>query len=238
MNWSSWRKHFEANAQRPVPEVDVPVLSAEQRGALLDSLKKFQLGESGEGRVAHEIDQATFTGIDADYRVSLKKFIAEEGRHARILGMMVTALGGRVLSRQWSERLFVHGRRLFGIRFKLLVLLAAEVIGIGFYGLLSAALPDGKMAKALRQICVDEEGHLQFHRDFFRSQRGTWVGAVLRLLWWPLGTAAALTVLWDHRATLAAFGIPKRVATKRLWSQVVAAAQPSGSASFQPSLIS
>ncbi len=238
MNWSSWREHFEANAVRPVPEVDVPALESHQQVALLDSLKKFQLGESGEGRVANEIDNATFGGIDADYRVSLKKFIAEEGRHARILGQMVAALGGRVLSRQWSERLFVHGRRLFGIRFKLLVLLAAEVIGIGFYGLLSAALPNGKMAAALRQICRDEEAHLAFHRDFFASQRGTWVGAALRALWWPLGIAAAVTVLWDHRATLKAFGIPKRVAATRLWTQVVAAAQPSGSASLKPSLTS
>lgn len=240
MNWSNWKQHFENNVHRPLPEVAVPALEPVQHRALLESLKKFQLGESGEGRIAHEIDRATLAGIDDDYRVSLKRFIAEEGRHARILGTMVAALGGRVLARQWSERLFVHARRLFGIRFKLLVLLAAEVIGIGFYGMLAAVLPAGPMASALRQICGDEVAHLAFHRDFFASQKTTVVGAALRLLWWPLGTVAALTVVWDHRATLRAFGIPLSVAVRKLWAQVVAAGtdQPSGAASFQPSLIS
>ena len=238
MNWSNWKQHFEKNAQRPLPAVAAPALDETRHRALLLSLAKFQLGESGEGRVAHEIDRTRLSGIDDDYRAALKRFIAEEGRHARILGTMVAVLGGRVLSRQWSERLFVHARRLFGVRFKLRVLLAAEVIGIGFYGLLSAALPEGPMAAALRQICGDEEAHLRFHRDFFESQRGTAVGALLRLLWWPLGTVAALTVMWDHRATLKAFGIPMRVAAGKLWAQVVAAGQPSGAARFQPSLIS
>lgn len=237
MNWSIWKRHFEDNAHRPLPDVAVPSLGPTQHRALLQSLAKFQLGESGEGRIAHEIDRTELSGIDDDYRAALKRFIAEEGRHARILGRMVAALGGRVLSRQWSERIFVHVRRMFGVRFKLLVLLAAEVIGIGFYGMLSAALLAGPMAAALRQICADEEAHLRFHRDFFQSQAGTTVGWLLRGLWWPLGSFAALTVMWDHRATLKAFGIPMGVAASTLWAQVVAAGrlQPSGAARFRPS---
>lgn len=223
--WKTWRGHFEANAGRPLPEVEAPALPAEQHARLLESLRKFQLGESGEGRLAHEIDHATFGGIDADYRVALKLFIAEEGRHARILGRMVGALGGRVLTRQWSERVFVHLRRALGIRFKLVVLQAAEVIGIAFYGLLAGALPAGKMADALRQICGDETAHLQFHRDFFASQGGTVAGWALRAVWWPIGTAAAAALLWDQRKTLRAFGVPLRTAWRALWSRVVEAAQ-------------
>lgn len=235
MTWSTWKQHFENNVHRPLPEVAAPALEQTRHQALLHSLRKFQLGESGEGRIANEIDRTRLSGIDDDYRVALKLFIREEGRHARILGTMVALLGGRVLSRQWSEQLFIHARRLFGVRFKLLVLLAAEVIGIGFYGMLSSALPAGPMASALRQICADEEAHLAFHRDFFFSQRGTVVGWLLRAVWWPLGSLASLTVLWDHRRTLKAFGIPLRVAAAKLRAQVVAAGQPSGSASFQPS---
>ena len=186
-------------------------------------MRKFQLGESGEGRIAHEIDHARFGGIDADYRAALKLFIAEEGRHARILGRMVAALGGRILTRQWSERVFVHLRRALGVRFKLVVLQAAEVIGIGFYGLLAGVLPQGPMARALRQICADEQAHLKFHRAFFASQRGTAVGAGLRALWWPIGTAAAAAMRCDHRKTLRAFGIPVRVAAAALWRRIVEA---------------
>lgn len=97
MNWSTWKQHFENNVHRPLPEVAVPALEETQHRALLHSLAKFQLGESGEGRIAHEIDRTELSGIDDDYRAALKRFIQEEGRHARILGTMVAALGGRVL---------------------------------------------------------------------------------------------------------------------------------------------
>jgi hypothetical protein len=199
--YETWRAHFEQNRLRPLPPVDAPVMPRAQRLLLARSLARFQLGESGEGRIAHEIDR--FEGVDADYRVALKLFVAEEGRHAGILARMVHALDGTLLKRSWTERLFTRARRLFGVRFKLLVLLAAEVIGIGFYGLLSGTVPPSALAGALKQICGDEEAHLRFHCELFASQpRG------FRFLWWAIGCAAALTVLWDHRVTLRAFGIP------------------------------
>lgn len=224
MNWSAWRAHFETNATRPLPQVAPPELPGPQRKALLQSLMKFQLGESGEGRVAHEIDRTLLPGIDDDYRIALKRFVAEESRHARILRTMVEALGGRILQHQWTERLFVALRRLFGIRFKLSVLQAAEVIGIGFYGLLAEVLPASELTGALGEICADEEQHLRFHRQFFEAQQQTVAGWVLRVAWWPLGAAAVTLVLWDHRATLRAFGVPLRVAAARLWAQVLRAA--------------
>lgn len=204
--WTGWRRHYETNASRPIPNVDPPVLTDAQRRTLAASLARFQLGESGEGRIAHEIDRAALSGIDDDYRAALKLFVREEGRHGRILGLMVNALGGRLLGRQWTERLFVHVRRALGLRFKLLVLQAAEVIGITFYGVLGAALPDCEMKRALEQICADEEHHLAFHRDFFRRQTGA-SAVLLWCVWWPLGWTAALTVAIDHRHTLKVLGI-------------------------------
>ncbi len=204
--WTGWRRHYETNASRPIPNVDPPALLDEQRAALAASLARFQLGESGEGRIAHEIDRATLTGIDDDYRAALKLFVREEGRHGRILGLMVNALGGRLLGRQWTERLFVHGRRALGLRFKLLVLQAAEVIGITFYGVLAEALPDCGLKGALAEICADEEQHLAFHRDFFRRQLGLG-GLLLWCAWWPLAWTAALMVAIDHRHTLAQLGV-------------------------------
>lgn len=221
MTWNAWREHFEQNAQRPVPMVEAPELTEDHRVALATSLSRFQLGESGEGRIAHDIDTARLPGIDADYRAALKRFVAEEGRHARVLGLMVNALGGRLLGRQWSERAFVGVRRAFGIRFKLLVLMAAEVIGIAFYGALSTVLPDGSMRRALLQICDDEERHLEFHVDFFRSQRVRPVSAaVLWLAWWPVAMAAGLVVLVDHRRTLGVLGLSSAQVVKLMWRRV------------------
>ncbi|HVE85848.1 MAG TPA: hypothetical protein VND93_23495 [Myxococcales bacterium] len=217
MDWTSWRRHFEANAGRPVPFVEAPPLRPEVAKAVAWSLARFQLGESGEGRIAHEIDRVALPGIDGDYRQALKRFVREEGRHGAILALMVRALGGRLLSRTWTERLFVFGRRLLGIRFKLLVLLAAEVIGIGFYGLIAAGLPAGAMRSALEQICSDEEHHLRFHVDFFRAGEA---GLFWRSAWWVLGTAAAAVVLWDHRRTLSALGVPSGAAAAKLWALV------------------
>jgi hypothetical protein len=212
-DFHAWRVHFESNRLRPLPRVEAPPLPRAQHEALARSLASFQLGESGEGRIAHEID--TFRGVDDDYRAALKLFVAEEGRHAAILARMVLALDGKLLQRSWTERLFVHGRRLFGVRFKLLVLLAAEVIGIGFYGLIARALPGGSMADALKQIFADEEAHLLFHCEFLSGQP-----RVLHWVWWPLGTAAALAVLWDHHRTLRAFGVPLSAAARTLLGRV------------------
>jgi hypothetical protein len=215
-----WRAHFESNRTRPLPRVSAPSLLEAQRAALASSLARFQLGETGEGRIAAQIDQVQLPHVDADYRACLKLFIAEEGRHARVLALMVKALGGRLLERSWTHRLFVVARRLVGVRFKLLVMLVAEVIAIAFYGLLARALPSGEMAAALEQIRADERAHFDFHCDFFRGQpRG------FRWVWWPLAILSTLTVLVDHAATLRAFGVPLGVAWNELWSSVELAAR-------------
>jgi hypothetical protein len=179
------------------------------RPALVASLATFQLGEAGEGRIAHEIDSARLPGIDADYRAALKLFVAEEGRHGRILGFMVRGLGGKLLGRSWTERLFVFGRRLLGLRVKLMVLLVAEVVGGAFYGLLASRLPEGGLRRGLEQIREDEEHHLDFHGDFFARQGwGVVMRAGWQVLWWSLALAAMGVVMMDHHRTLRTMGIP------------------------------
>jgi hypothetical protein len=213
MSWSSWSVHFERHALRPLPPLRPAVdeVPAAWRAPLARSLARFQVGESGEGRIAHEIDRACLPGVDAAYRACLKRFVAEEGRHARILAGLVQALGGQLLARTWTERLFVHGRRLLGVRAKLLVLLAAEVVGIAFYGALAACLPAGAVRRALEELCADEEAHLRFHCDFFRHQTRTRPARWLfHAAWWPLVLAAGGVVLLDHRPTLRALGLAPR----------------------------
>jgi hypothetical protein len=207
MHWNRWRRHFEAQATRPLPYLGQPAGSETNptTEAIAASLAKFQLGEAGEGRIAHEIDRASLPTVDADYRRALKLFVAEEGRHARLLALAVLALGGRLVHRNWTEALFVRGRRTLGIRLKIVVLLAAEILGLTFYGLIARALPRGPLRATLRQIRRDELFHLRFHADFLRSQsQGLGWGTLLRIALWAVCLAASLVVILDHLATLRA----------------------------------
>lgn len=206
--WSSWRTYFEANARRPVPVIDGSGVAPAWAGPLARSLAIFQVGEGGEGRVAREIERVQLAGIDDDYRVALKLFVREEGRHAKILAAMVRALGGETRRAAWSDRLFVRGRRLLGLRLKLLVLLAAEVVGLGFYGLLAEKLGACLIGQALGEIAEDERRHLEFHCEFFRGQvRGPVARAAFVAAWAAVAGAACAVVLFDHRATLRALAV-------------------------------
>lgn len=225
--WSGWRAHFEANRRRPLPVIDHPPgLSTAATAALASSLARFQIGETGEGRIVAAVARSEMAGIDDHYRRALALFIAEEGRHAHILAGLVRALGGRLLTSAWSERVFVWVRRLAGIRLKLFVMLAAEVVGCGFYGGLAAALPWGAARSALEQIAEDERAHLAFHRHFFALQAPAGWRRVLFLCgWFLLAHATALVVLWDHRRTLRALSIPRRAMAGRLRALVRAGAR-------------
>jgi hypothetical protein len=217
--WKHWRSHFETQALRPLPAAPADILlkvPEAWRAPLCASLARFQLGEGGEGRIAREIERATLPGIDDDYRAALKLFVREEGRHARILAGMVRSLGGTLLRASWSERLFVAGRRLMGLRLKLLVLLAAEVIGLGFYALLARRLGACSIGEQLNEIAADEGMHLEFHADFFRAQVGGAGRWLFRAAWWSVAGLACAVLLVDHRRTLRALEIPRMTAAGRL----------------------
>lgn len=240
MNFRAWRAHFERNAARPLPLTTGPLPhqgseGSESASLVARSLARFQLGEAGEGRIAHEIWTKRVPGIDDDYRVALGLFVKEEARHARILAGLVLALDGKLLERTWTETLFVASRRLLGIRLKLLVLLVAEVVGIAFYGLLAERVP--YLRGPLSEMCRDEDAHLAFHADFFRTQATT---APRRLLFHVafrlVALAAGTAVLLDHRSTLRALGVPLREAASRLLAAArrVVEREPSGFAVVRP----
>jgi hypothetical protein len=205
-----WRRYFEANAARAMPCVDDALAGVPEawRATLVRSLARFQLGESGEGRIAHEIYAARIDGIDDDYRAALALFIREEGRHARILAALVRAMGGEILTATWTERAFRRVRRLAGVRTKLFVLLVAEIVGVGFYGAIAERLPRGALRDALVAMCDDEIAHLAFHRDFFATQARSAAARTALRSSIAIGTGAAFAIVaFDHASTLRALGI-------------------------------
>lgn len=219
MSFRRWRDHFERNRLRPLPDLrggraDLPPGWA---APLARSLAVFQLGESKGGRLAVEIDG--IEGLDPDYREAIKKFIGEELRHGQLLALCVDELGGELLGTTWTETMFVAARRLLGVRFKLVVLLAAETVGLAFYRALSSRLPDGPVRACLEQICDDEVHHLRFHGDAFRGRLG------FRLVWYPVVAAASAVVLIDHRRTLRTLGVPADEAIVRFADQVLGVAR-------------
>lgn len=223
MHWTQWREIFRARAVRPLPTIDAGVeIPTAWRPHLAASIAKFQLGEAGEGRIARQVAHVRLRAIDDDYREALRLFVREEGRHARILAAIVRSQGGALLKETWTERLFVRGRRLAGFRLKILVLLVAEVVGIGFYGLLAGRLADGATRRALVEIAGDEASHLDFHVDFFRrsiaGRGGAWIFAIA---WFAIAAAACAIVAIDHRRTLRALGIGRATVLRRFAGLVV-----------------
>ncbi|TGM15568.1 glycosyl transferase [Leptospira selangorensis] len=209
--WGNWAKHFRKNADRPYPLVQEQVIGfiPQKRLPVAKSLAIFQLGEAGEGRIAKDIDHIHIYGVDRNYREALKLFVKEEGRHARILGDCVRALRGELIQSNWTEKLFHFGRRLLGTRFKLMVLLVAEVIGICFYKKIAEKIPFGSVKNALLHIAEDEEKHLIFHCTFFKIRLKNPITRFLfKFMWRFLSFAACVSVLMDHRKTFKALEIP------------------------------
>jgi hypothetical protein len=218
MQWTHWRARFEARSERPRPTIGTAAeIPPALRTALAGSLARFQLGETGEGRIVADLRRrADAWGLHPDYLEALRLFIAEEGRHAAILGTAVRALGGRTLARTWSADTFGRVRRLTGPGFELLVLLAAEVAALSFYGTLVERLPSGPLQTALREIAGDEVVHLRFHVEFLRSALPSpLTRAAIATAWAGLGLAAAAVVIADHGATLRQLGTSRRAVLGR-----------------------
>jgi hypothetical protein len=203
---TDWLDYFTDNRARPRPttwrgEVHV---SETLRGPLVRSLRRFQVGEQGEGR--HLRRAARGTG-DARYAAAVDLFLAEEHAHARLLAGLLAALGAPVLTRHWSDGCFIWLRHRAGLYGELLVLMAAEIIGEHFYRLVQRAVAERRVQDAMAGILDDEAGHLAFHCDALRRGPGALplpARLAVRWGWRLLFRGACLVVLLDQRAFLAA----------------------------------
>ena len=221
MNASEWIQYYEKHATRhaaetyhwaaPLPDPERPDIKA-----LAGSLAIFQLGESGGGtrlrRYAEVLSSAdpAFTG----YSRAVELFIREENAHADLLKQMVLRLGGTLLQKQWSNSIFRFVRSTLGLEFNVQILLSAELIARGYYGLLARHAPDDVIREACLRITRDEVGHIAFHVDFFRDRLAawpTWRAALWRTQFRLLFQCAGLVVWWDHGLALRRCGISQRM---------------------------
>jgi lipopolysaccharide/colanic/teichoic acid biosynthesis glycosyltransferase len=224
MNWQQWKSLFAERRDRTVPGHLTDYSYFQWSKPLAKSLAIFQLGESGGGTIVQQVQGSRIDGVDGAYRQAMALFVDEEHRHADILALCVKSLGGDLIKRNWTARMFVAGRRLMGLRFKVLVLLAAEVVGICYYKLLALRLPDGQLRCLLEELAADEEAHLQFHSAFLRMCSGgtlhTFHAMVFKVIWRLVTFSAAIVVSIDHRRALNALDIPLGLVWQR-WMYLV-----------------
>ena len=233
--WKHFKNLFEQRSDRPLPPLEADLDYTQLPRSLARSLAVFQLGESGGGTVVSQARASRLDAVDDDYAGALAHFVAEEHRHASMLAICVRLLGGDLIRFNWTARLFVFGRRLIGLRLKILVLLAAEVVGLCYYRLIASRLPPCNLKNWLLEIAEDEASHLEFHCAFLKSQvRGPVSRFIFRAAWWSLMTVSELVVLLDHRNALRDMYIDRsdvRVAWRSYRQTVVSAVLESSPAS-------
>ncbi|MES2706873.1 MAG: ferritin-like domain-containing protein [Verrucomicrobiota bacterium] len=213
MNPQRWIQYFETHHHRqadetydwqsPPPDAALPGIRA-----LAASLAIFQLGETGGGSRL----RAYARRHASDYEQAVELFIGEEHGHAELLRKMVLRLGGRLLEKQWSNSIFRRIRNWIGLGFNIQVLLIAELIARGYYGLLARHAPDAVIRAVCLRITRDEAGHIAFHTDFFNSRQKTgpaWLAAAWRLQFRALFRVARLVVWWDHGHALRQCGVTR-----------------------------
>jgi hypothetical protein len=201
--WAQWRYFFKNRTEREFPRLETDPRYEQLPASLAKSLAVFQLGESGGGMVIKQARQSRLYGVDNHYGDAVQLFVAEEHRHANLLAMCVRMLNGSLIRSNWTAKLFVFARRLMGLRLKVLVLLAAEVVGICYYHLIATRLPDSKLKSLLSQIVDDERAHLEFHCAFLRGQVTTPLRRKIFIAAWrTVMIAAAIAVLIDHRSAI------------------------------------
>ena len=206
--WQEWEEFFAERSLRHLPALEQDQDYSALPDSLAQSLAIFQLGESGGGTIVAQSFCNTLPGLNNHFGTSMAYFVEEEHRHANILAMCVRLLGGTLIRSNWTARLFVFARRLIGLRLKVVVLLAAEVVGLCYYHLLAVHLPQSRLRDQLLEIVEDERSHLYFHCDFLRSQTGSnWRKRLFIAVWRTVMASAAVVVAIDHRHAIRDLGI-------------------------------
>jgi hypothetical protein len=210
--FSHWIDHFEQNTTvhaRVDAAIDFDAecrLSDAVNRPLIASVRRFQLGESGDG--AQLLRKAAEAG-DLEYLSAARLFIAEEQQHAALLLRLLAYLGGEPMSRHWSDAVFVRLRRLMGLRTELMVLAVAEVVALSYYGGLAAAGPDSVVRAVAARIVDDEHAHVRFQKQRLRAGFADSRAPVRLLafgLWWLTAVGATVVVAVDHGRLLDAIG--------------------------------
>ncbi|GAB0108032.1 hypothetical protein JMUB6875_70350 [Nocardia sp. JMUB6875] len=229
-SFARWTAEFEAKAVARLRTGDPDwSLGATLSPAIVRSIQRFQVGESGDG--ANLRAKAARAG-DPTYAAAVDLFVAEEQNHARLLRHLLQSAGHETIPAHWTDTAFVHLRRALGLRLELMVLSVAEVIAVPYYGALRDGTADELTTRTAALIVADEQRHIPFHTQRLH-QAFVPTPAVLRPLiravWWAILGAAILVVLLDHAPALRELRVTRREfarTTFALFAPICATALP------------
>ena len=207
-----WTAYFEANLARHdrldalIPWDSACTLPAADAAALARSLRRFELGESGDG-----------TGLlskarrrnDAEYDWALRLFVAEEQKHSALFAGALTRFGVVPLTAHWSDGAFVILRRMMGLRTEVALFLIVETVAMEYFAALSRCA-DPVIQGVARRILTDEVEHVRFQIDqlrvgFARVPRPARMLAASAAWVLAVGTATALAI--DHGPAMRVCGL-------------------------------
>ena len=216
----SWSDDFAAHADQHalVRLAAADGLTDDDKAVLGRSIAIFQLGESGTGE--HLIAAARTVGVGDRYVEALGLFIKEEQEHARLLSLVLEAIGQATRSRHWSDQLFVFIRRLKSLRTEVLTLLVAELIALRYYSALRDGVASPSLAAVFGRIHADEIRHVEFHAETFAPLLRAWLTPIrwmVRVLWNTLVTGTSVLVAIDHRRALRLAGVGIREFVADVW---------------------
>jgi hypothetical protein len=219
-----WRRYFEANA-RSLLEIPWHIgaeLTPQEIGAIAQSLKEFQAGESSEGKHLYHNAQvyADRTG-DREYVGAIRLFIAEEQRHARDLGRFLRLNAIPLVKTTFTDRVFRRLRSLVGgLEVSVGVLITAEIIAKVYYAVLREATQSTILRRLCDQILSDELRHVQFQAEQLAALRAkrNWLAMVITMLmqrFLYLGTT--LVVWFFHRTVIRRGGLSFAAWNRSCW---------------------
>jgi len=207
-----WLAHFRSQAAHPrqVPTTLDDTLSARERRLIEGSIATFQLGESSAGtQLRRAVRQHCPEPENAALVEIFDLFIAEEQRHARLLGEFMQDHEIAARERALTDQAFRRLRRLGGLEARLRLLLSAAIIGIVFYRALEVVTDCRRLQILCRTLVADELVHVAFESQLLLAMKSRRSGLTKLLLgtWEQCVLGAAALVVWaTHRRVLKCAG--------------------------------
>lgn len=207
-----WLAHFRSQAAHPrqVPITLDDTLSGRERRLIEASIATFQLGESSDGAQLRRAVEHYCAEPHGPALVEIfDLFIAEEQRHARLLGEFMQDHEIALRERAVTDQAFRRLRRLGGLEARLRLLLTAAIIGIVFYRALEVVTDCRRLQILCRSLVADELVHVAFESQLLLAMKNRRPGLAKLLLGaWEQGVlAAAALVVWaTHRPVLKSAG--------------------------------